>query len=75
VILLRRAIVAGCVDEFKKDFPSRVWAFINDTLHEARLHNEQLGEYHGFPLEFAEQWPDDPNGILGNAPREQIPIH
>jgi hypothetical protein len=75
VILLRRAIVAGCVDEFKRDFPSRVWAFINDTLHEARLHNEQLGEYHGFPLEFAEQWPADSNCILRNAPREQIPIH
>jgi hypothetical protein len=46
-----------------------------DTLHEARLHNEQVGEYHGFPLEFAEQMPIDPNGILRNAPREQIAIH
>jgi hypothetical protein len=75
VTLLRAAIVAGCVAEFKNEFPSRVWAYINDTLHEARLHNEQAGEYHGFPLEFAEQMPADPNGLLRNAPREQIAIH
>lgn len=75
VLLLRQAIVAGCVAEFKKGFPFRVWAYINGTLHEARLHNEDMGEYHGFPLEFAEQMPIDPNGILGNAPREQIIIH
>jgi len=75
VDLLRRAIVAGCVAEFQNDFPSRVWAYINDTLHEARLHNAQLGEYHGFPLEFPEQFPIDSNNILRNAPREQIAIH
>jgi hypothetical protein len=75
VILLRRAIVAGCVAKFQDDFPSRVWAYINDTLHEARLHNAQLGEYHGFPLEFVEQMPIDPNGMLRKAPREQIAIH
>ncbi len=75
VILLQRAIVAGCVAEIRNGFPSRVWAYINDTLHEARLHNAQLGEYHGFPLEFAEQMPIDPNGMLRNAPREQIAIH
>jgi hypothetical protein len=75
VILLQRAIVAGCVAEFKGEFPSRVWAYINGTLHEARLHNELLGEYHGFPLEYEEQWPADPNGILRDAPREQIAVH
>ena len=75
VDLLRRAIVAGCVAEFQNDFPSRAWTYINDTLHEARLHNAQLGEYHGFPLEFPEQFPIDSNNILRNAPREQIAIH
>ena len=49
VILLRRAIVAGCVhEEFRNGFPARVWAYINDTLHEARL--EGNGVYHGLPL-------------------------
>jgi hypothetical protein len=77
VILLRRAIVAGCVAEIQKnsDFPFRVWAYINGTLHEARLHNAELGEYHGFPLECEEQMPIDPNGMLRNAPRAQIAIH
>jgi hypothetical protein len=72
-LLLRRAIVAGCVAEFRNDFPSRVWAYINDVLHEARLTGN--GEYHGFRLEYAEQMPMDPNGMLRNAPREQIPVH
>jgi hypothetical protein len=67
--------VAGCVAEFENEFPSRVWAYINGILHEARLHNVQLGEYHGFPLEFPEQMPIDPNGMLRKAPGEQIAIH
>jgi hypothetical protein len=77
VILLRRAIVAGCVGncDFGNGFPPRVWAYINGTLHEARLHNARSGEYHGFPLEYTEQMPADPNGMLRNAPREQIAIH
>jgi hypothetical protein len=76
VLLLRQAIIAGCVHaESPNAFPSRVWAYINDTLHEARLHNPQLGDYHGFPLEFPEQAPSDPDDLLRNAPREQITIH
>lgn len=74
--LLRRAIIAGCVhEEFRSGFPTRVWAYINGTLHEARLHNETQGEYHGFPLEYPEQFPDDPYGFLGNAPHEQIAVN
>lgn len=72
VILLRRSIVAGCVADFRNDYPSRAWAYINDVLHEARLTGR--GEYHGFPLEYAEQMPIDPDGLLRNAPREQISI-
>jgi len=75
VILLRQAIVAGCVAEFRNGFPSRVWAYINGALHEARLHNAELGEYHGFRLEYPQQTPSDPEGLLRNAPREQIPVH
>ena len=63
--VLRQAISASCVDgEFRGDFPARAWAFINDVLHEARLSNRGNGEYHGFPLEYQEQWPDDPNDLL-----------
>jgi hypothetical protein len=73
--LLRRAIIAGCVADLRNGFPSRAWAFVNNILHEARLHNDQVGEYHGFPLEYREQWPIDPDGLLRNAPREQFIIH
>lgn len=73
---LRQAILAGCVDvEFRGDFPARVWAFVNGTLHEARLTNEQSGEYHGFPLQYEEWQPKDPDGLLRNAPRVEIPVH
>jgi hypothetical protein len=71
VALLRQAIIAGCVHaEFKGEFPTRVWAFINGKLHEARLHNSLLGEYHGFPLEYQEHYPSDPHEVLKGAPRE-----
>lgn len=73
--VLRQAISASCVHaEFRGDFPARAWAFINDVLHEARLSNRGNGEYHGFPLEYQEQWPDDPNDLLRNAPRASIAL-
>lgn len=74
--LLRRAILAQIVDrQFDGQFPRRAWAFINGVLHEARLTNAGTGSYHGFPLEYPEQWPDDPMNILQNAPHENIPLH
>jgi hypothetical protein len=76
VLLLRSAIRAGCVHaEFKGDFPTRVWAYINGKLHEARLQNSMLGEYHGFPLEYPEHYPADPNNVLNGAPDEQIAVN
>jgi hypothetical protein len=73
---LRAAINAGCVDvEMRGDFPARVWAFINGTLHEARLTNQTRGEYHGFPIEYPEHFPADPENQLRNAPRVTIPVH
>jgi len=72
---LREAIRCECVQwEADKRFPSRVWAFINGTLHEARITNQGTGEYHGFPLECESQIPDDPHGHLRNAPRVEIPV-
>ncbi len=73
---LRVAIRAGCVDEdFRGDFPSRVWVYINEVLHEARLSNAGLGQYHGFPVEYEEHVPHDPLGLLRNAPHAKIPHH
>lgn len=69
------AIRSGFVNmEFRGDFPSRVWVYINGVLHEARLTNEISGEYHGFPLEYIEQFPEDPDGLLRNIPRVTIPV-
>jgi hypothetical protein len=73
---LRDAIRTPCVDkEFRGDFPARVWAFINGILHEARLTNQMNGEYHGFPVEHELQYPRDPDQLLRNAPRVEIPVH
>ncbi len=59
--LIAKAILSGCVHvEFKGGFPKRVWAYVNGKLHEARLTNPATGEYHGFPIEYEEQEPDDP---------------
>lgn len=66
---LRRAIrAAGVNQEFRGDYPSRVWARINGVLHEARLSNQQTGDYHAFPLEYPEQFPVDRHDLLRLAP-------
>lgn len=71
---LRIAITSGCVsEEFQGDFPRRAWVYINGVLHEARLTNAGIGEYHGFPLTQAEHYPSDPQHLLQRAPRVSIP--
>lgn len=73
---LRSAILAPCVSQqFRGDFPARAWGFVNEVLHEARLSNHQAGQYHAFPVECPEQYPDDPGDLLRNAPHVQIPVH
>ncbi len=78
---LRQAIRASCVSrEFRGRFPSRVWVYIqrNDEtrkLHEARLSNSGQGWYHGFPLQYEDQYPADPQGLLRNAPCVKITDH
>jgi hypothetical protein len=70
---LRLAICNSCVQfEPGKPFPTRVWAYINDKLHEAKITNQGTGEYHGIPLEYESQMPDDPHDLLRNAPRVYI---
>ena len=73
---LREAILAACVsNEFRAGFPARVWAYVNGTLHEARLSNRGNGEYHGFPLNYPEQFPHDPDGLLKDAHHVDIPLN
>ncbi len=73
--LLREAICRSCVQlEAQSEFPVRVWAYINDRLHEARVTNRGIGLYHGFPLDFESQKPLDPHDLLRNAPRATIAI-
>jgi hypothetical protein len=55
-------------------FPTRVWAYINDRLHEAKITNPATGEYHGMPLDYESQKPDDPHELLRNAPRVTLPV-
>lgn len=68
--LLRAAVEAGVVDaKFRGDFPARLWVYVNDKLHEARLSNQETGEYHGFPLDYRQNYPMDPGDRLHLAPR------
>ncbi len=70
---LREAVAAGVVDErFRGVFPARLWVYVNDTLHEARLSNQETGEYHGFPLDYRQNHPMDPHDLLRLAPRIRI---
>jgi len=75
VEVLRDAIRRSCVQlEPDERFPTRVWAYINGRLHEAKITNSVTGEYHGMPLEYESQKPDDPHELLRNAPRVTIPV-
>lgn len=69
---LRLAIQSRSVGIFRGDFPSRAWVWINGVLHEARLENQELGHYHGFPLD-----PPDyplPMDRLKGVPHVEIPV-
>jgi hypothetical protein len=72
---LQEAIKKSCVQlEVGEKYPVRVWVKINGTLHEARITNAMTGEYHGFPLEYESQLPDDPHDLLSNVPNVNVPI-
>lgn len=67
---LRAAICAGVVGgQFRGAFPSRAWVYLNGRLCEARLSNQDAGQYHGFPLDYEEHHPADPDRRLQHAPR------
>lgn len=69
---LQDGILAGAVGAFRGGFPERVWVWINDVLHEARLTNEAAGVYHGFPINDSRQYPE-PADRLEAIPRVTIP--
>jgi len=48
---LRKAIRQGQFGEFDNGYPVLVWYKHGDHVFEARLHNRESGEYHGYPLE------------------------
>jgi hypothetical protein len=70
---LQLAIREGCVGDLGKEFPRRAWVWINDILHEARITNEDAGDYHGFPLDHPSQYPE-PLERVEAAPRVEIPV-
>ena len=72
-VALRMAIREGCVSSFRGAFPYRAWVWINDVLHEARLTNKDVGDYHGFPIDDPRQYPE-PADRLEAAPRVEIPV-
>jgi len=67
---IRRRVVHWDLSQSTR-FPGRVWAYVNDVLHEARLTNRGNGEYHGFPIK-AICAPRDPAGRLEEAPRVEF---
>jgi hypothetical protein len=56
--VLRLAIKDGRVSmAWENGYPRYVWHLDGDVLYEARLTNNESGEYHGYPLEDRWQWP------------------
>jgi len=72
-VALRQSIRAGFVSDFRGKYPYRVWVWINDVLHEARLTNAETGDYHGFPIDDPSQYPEQAE-LLKAAPRVQVPV-
>lgn len=52
---LRTAIQAGRIGApWEGDFPRYVWHRLNEVTYEARLVNQELGQYKGYPLQPSE---------------------
>jgi hypothetical protein len=55
---LRQSICKGLVsDNWKGDFPRKVWYRDGAVVYEAVLSNHHQGTYHGYPLNSPEEWP------------------
>ena len=54
----KNTVLEGNVsEEWKQRFPRFIWYKDDEVLYEARLSNEQAGQYHGYPLEDEREWP------------------
>jgi hypothetical protein len=59
--LLRKAIIIGNVGApWEGDFPRYAWHIVDNVVYEARLVNQVLGQYKGYPLDRSE-WPEGLN--------------
>lgn len=66
---LRKAIEAECVgEEFRGGYPARAWVWISEVLHEAKLYQQEQGEYHGFPIDDPSQYPEPEKLLKERAP-------
>jgi hypothetical protein len=55
---LRTSIAAGRIGApWEGDFPRYVWYPHDEVMYEARLVNQELGQYKGYPLQ-ADEWPE-----------------
>ena len=67
------ALAGPCIsEEFRGDFPARAWVWVDDVLHELRLTSETAGEYHGFPINYSEDFPEDPLGRMKDCPHVKV---
>ncbi|MGA1984552.1 MAG: hypothetical protein ABSG84_19065 [Acidobacteriaceae bacterium] len=70
---VEKAVGGACISsEFRGDFPSRAWIWVDTVLHELRLSNEVLGHYHAFPINYGEDYPEDPLGKMKDCPCVRI---
>jgi hypothetical protein len=70
---VEKAIGSTCISsEFRGDFPARAWIWVDNVLHELRLSNEELGQYHAFPVNYVEDYPEDPLERMKDCPRVTI---
>lgn len=56
---LRQAMQDGaCGDYWEGDFPRYLWIRAGNQCYEARLVNQGLGQYKGYPIE-SDEWPEE----------------
>jgi len=48
----------ACGDYWEGDFPRYLWIQVGGQRYEARLVNQGLGQYKGYPIEL-DEWPEE----------------
>ncbi|MEV6985216.1 hypothetical protein AB0M95_28690 [Sphaerisporangium sp. NPDC051017] len=66
---LRSTIACGNVGApWEGEFPRYAWHRLDNVIYEARLVNQELGQYKGYPLD-RDEWPEGLNEISGGGDR------